>query len=163
MEDSVEYLGFVIDRHGRHISRDKTNALIEMPFSTDFSQLPPFLRMIDQNSKFLPKLFAKFAVFHEFLKNDAQWEGGAECQNTFEAIKNDLAEASHLVHFILKTAICLADDASHLGIGAVLCHRLFDGTEKPVEHASKTSPAERNYGQNVEKAIALVLGVEKFH
>lgn len=66
MEDSVEYLGFVIDKNGRHISGEKTKALFEMPSPADISQLRSFLGMVNHYSKLLPQLSAKCAVFISF-------------------------------------------------------------------------------------------------
>ena len=46
----------------------------------------------------------------------------------------------------------------------VLSHVLDDGIERPIAYVSKTlSPSEKNYAQIEKEALALVLGVRKFH
>ena len=71
-----------------------------------------------------------------------------EQKQGFQKSKQLLLPSQTLVHFDPKLEIVLACDASAYGIGAVLSHRLPDGTEKPVGFASRTlSTAEKKYSQ----------------
>lgn len=58
----------------------------------------------------------------------------------------------------------MAVDASGYGIGAVVSHRLPDGSEQSIEYVSHSlSKSECNYAQ-VEKAVlSLMFGIKKFH
>jgi hypothetical protein len=57
-----------------------------------------------------------------------------------------LQSADLLVHFNPDLKLVLASDASNYGIGAVLSHKMPDGTERPIGYVSRSlNPAERNY------------------
>ena len=164
MADSVEYLGFVIDRNGRHISRDKVKAVLEMPRPQDISQLRSFLGMINHYAKFIPNLSTRLDPFHKLLQKEVEWNWDERCEKHFNLIKQELGNATMLVHFNPKLPVILAADASPTGIGAVISHRCPGGTEKPIAHASKTlTTAEKNYAQIEKEALGLVFGVKKFH
>ena len=85
-------------------------------------------------------------------------------QAAFLESKQPLTSARLLIHFNPKFEIFLACDASSCGIGAVLAHRLPDGSEKPIAFASHTlSSAEKNYSQMEKEGLACVFGVNRFH
>ena len=71
---------------------------------------------------------------------------------------------SVLVHFNPDLDLVLMCDASSYGIGAVLAHRMPDGSERPIGYASRSlSSAQRNYSQLEKEALALVFGIKRFH
>ena len=82
----------------------------------------------------------------------------------FQRSKEFLKSSRLLVHFDSPKKLTLACDASKHGVGAVPSHRMDDGSEHPIEFASRTlSNAERNYSNLEREALALVFGVKKFH
>ena len=49
-------------------------------------------------------------------------------------------------------------------MGAVLSHKLDDGSEHPVAYASRSlTPAERKYSQLDKEGLAIIFGVKRFH
>lgn len=55
-QESVEYLGHIIDAAGLHKSSEKERAIVDAPAPTDISQLRSFLRMINFYGRFIPDL-----------------------------------------------------------------------------------------------------------
>ena len=85
-------------------------------------------------------------------------------QEAFQKSKDLLLSSKVLVHFDPKLPVVLACDASSYGIGAVLAHKMSDGTEKPIGFASRTlSVAEQQYSQIEKEGLSCVFGVQRFH
>ncbi|CAF0711795.1 unnamed protein product [Adineta steineri] len=163
LQDSVEYLGFIVDKNGVHTSPSKTKAIVEMPYPTNISQLRSYLGMVNHYAKFIPNLTDRLAPFYLLLKKNTKWDWTSTCTQAFTAIKQSLIGPLVLTHYDPKIPLVLAADASNTGVGAVIYHRYSDGTEKAIAHASKTlTPTEKNYAQIEKEALALVYGVQKF-
>ena len=60
--------------------------------------------------------------------------------------------------------LVMAAELSTYGLAAILSHRFLDGTEQPIEYASRTlSSSERNYAQVEKEVLAIVFRIKKFH
>ncbi|XP_033212172.1 uncharacterized protein K02A2.6-like [Belonocnema kinseyi] len=69
-----------------------------------------------------------------------------------------------LAHYDPDEELTLACDASHYGLAAILSHRYKDGSEKPIEFASKKIPdKELNRAINDKEAAAIVFGFKQFY
>jgi hypothetical protein len=163
-QNSVEYLGHIIDKAGIRPSPKKVEAILKAPAPGDQSQLRSFLGGVNYFGKFIGQLADLSAPLNNLLKQDVQWDWSKEANDAFTKLKEALASMDVLVHYDPKLTLGLACDASSVGLGAVLFHRYPDGTERPIAYASKTlNQAERNYSQIEREALSIIFGVKKFH
>ncbi|KRX52529.1 Transposon Tf2-9 polyprotein [Trichinella sp. T9] len=142
----------------------KRTAIVNMPLPKNIAKLRSFLRMYNYYTEFIPKLAEMCSPLNQLLRKDARWKWTGEHTKAVERVKRLLNSPLLLTHYHPEWLIVLAADASNKGIGAVVYHRLSDGTVKVIAHASKKlNAAERNYGQIEKEVLALVYGVKKLH
>ena len=100
---------------------------------------------------------------YRLLRKEVSWNWNNQCDRAFRRIKNLLCSNKLLVHYDPSRPLLLACDASPYGVGAVLSHKMSDGSEQPVYFASRSlSKAEQNYSQLDKEGLAVVFGVKKF-
>ena len=138
MSSSVIYLGHKIDSEGLHPLPDKVRAIVEAPCPSNPKQLKAYLGLITYYAKFLPNLSSLLSPLYKLLHKDITWQWEDEQQNAFDKSKELLTSSNLLIHFNPELPILLACDASNYGIGAVLAHRMPDGSERPIAYASRS-------------------------
>ena len=148
MKTSVEYLGHRISSQGIHPLESKKDAIIHAPRPQNLQQLRSYLGLLNYYGNFIQNLSTIAHPLYNLLKNDVEWNWDESCDQAFQATKEALTSSDVLVHFDPKLPISLAEDASAYGIGAMISHRLQDGSERPIAFASRSlSNAEQNYTQ----------------
>ena len=127
-------------------------------------QLKSYLGLLTYYGKFLPNLSTHLAPLYELLRQKVEWKWKSAQEKSFCKSKQLLTSSQLLVHFDPKLALTLACDASAYGIGAVLAHRMPDGSEKPIGYASRTlNKAERNYSQLEKEGLSCIFGIKRFY
>ncbi|XP_044747447.1 uncharacterized protein K02A2.6-like [Coccinella septempunctata] len=163
-QDSIEYLGYIIDKEGLHTSESKTVAIKNAEAPTNVSELKSFLGMVNYYGRFIPNLSTILHPLYELLKKDKKWDWSDNCRKAFEQIKSFLASPRVLVHFDPLMKIKLTVDASPYGVAAVLSHILPTGIDRPIAFASRTlSNSEKNYSHIEKEGLAIIFAVLKFH
>ena len=160
---SVSYLGHLIDSEGLHPLPSKVKAIQDAPTPRNVQELKAYLGLLTYYGKFLPNLSTVLAPLYELLRKNQHWKWCASQSRAFQKSKELLTSATLLVHFDPTLPLVLACDASQYGIGAVLAHKLPDGSERPIGYASRSlNAAEKNYSQLEKEGLACVFGVKRF-
>ncbi|XP_065092789.1 uncharacterized protein K02A2.6-like [Ochlerotatus camptorhynchus] len=157
----VKYLGHIIDRDGIRTDPEKVSAISQMPPPRNVTELRSFLGAVNYYAKFIKEMHLLRKPFDQLLQKDRQWDWKEECKRSFLRFKELLKSDLVLTHYNPQLQIVVAADASNTGIGANIRHRFPDGTEKVIQHASRSlTPTERGYGQIDKEALALVYAVQ---
>ena len=91
-----------------------------------------------------------------------KWHWGKEENEPFEALKNQLAEAS-MMAYDKDVPTEVVTDASPVGLGAIIVQEK-QGVKRAVAYASRSlSDVERQYSQTEKEALAVVWACERFH
>ena len=161
---AVAYLGHVISAEGLRTSDVKVKAIVDAPAPRNVTELRSFLGLVNYYGKFLPDLATTLSPLYSLLQKQKRWTWEQRQKDAFKSVKDLLMSSRVLVHFDDSLPLVLACDASPYGLGAVLSHRMPDGTERPVGFSSRTlAKAEQNYSQLDKEALAIVFGVKKYH
>ena len=160
----IEYLGHVISSKGLEPATSKVTAIVDAPSPHNVSQLKSLLGLVNYYGKFLPNLSTTLAPLYRLLRQGVKWQWKPDEAAALTEVKEALQSPNLLVHFDSTKPLVLACDASPVGVGTVISHRLDDGTEKPISYASRTlSAAERKYSQLDKEALAIIFGVKHYH
>ena len=131
MQSTVDYLGHRIAEDGLHPTPDKIKAIMEAPAPTNVHQLRAFLGTVIYYAKFLPNISSVLARLYRLLKKDSKWSWGRAKNIAIQEAKSGLTSSSVLTHYDLAKELFLDCNASPYGVGAVLSHKMEDGSRNP--------------------------------
>lgn len=162
-QSSIKYLGHIIDANGIRPNPEKVEAISRMPPPSDVSTLRSFLGAVNFYGKFVKEMHQLRHPLDKLLKKDVKWLWTPECQLSFDRFKRILQSGLLLTHYDPKLPIVVAADASNTGVGAVILHKMPDGSIKAIQHASRSlTAAEKSYGQPEKEALGIIFAVTKF-
>ena len=162
--NAVDFLGYNITSNGIRPTSKLYNAILYAPIPDNKNTLQSFLGLLNFYHTFLPMKADVIEPLHELLRKNTKWSWTNVHQKSFDAVKQLLTSNKLLICFDSTKEIILTVDASPIGVGAVLAHRMPDGKELPVAfHSKALTSAEKNYSQLDREALAIITGVKKFH
>ena len=138
MQTSVDYLGYRIDAAGLHPLEEKVEAIRDAPMPKSITEFKSYIGLLSYYGKFLPNLSSTLYPLYQLFQKDQPWEWVAQQDKAFNKSKQFLMSAKFLAHYDPSLKLTLACDASSYGLGAVLAHKMPDGSEHPTGYASCT-------------------------
>ncbi|XP_049278095.1 uncharacterized protein K02A2.6-like [Anopheles funestus] len=155
----IEYLGFIIDRRGLKPNPAKIEAILKLPAPTNVSEVRSFLGAVNYYGRFVPKMRDLRYPLDVLLKNETTFVWTRECESAFKRFKEILASDLLLTHYDPNAEIVVSADASAVGLGATISHKL---KLKVVQHASRAlTTAENKYSQIDREGLAIIFAVKK--
>ena len=158
----TDYLGHVISERGIEVSPEKVAAVRDWPQPEDATDIRSFLGTANYYRRFIRGYATIAAPLHRLTEKDSMFVWTGECQDAFNKLKEQLAEAPVLKFPVPNVRYVLDTDASNTGIRAVLS-QIVDGEERVLGFASRTlSKPERNYCVTRRELLAVVHFVKYF-
>ena len=150
-------------KKGRKPDPERAKAIKNMLSSDNVTKLQALVDLARYYSIYIAEMNEPRASFNEVLKMDKIRRWTTECEKALPENKCLLSDFA-LAHPDQKKELIVSSDTSDYGIGAVLLHRLGDGSTIPISHASRTLlSTERNYCQIEKKSLLIIYVFNKFH
>ncbi|PIK37700.1 hypothetical protein BSL78_25470 [Apostichopus japonicus] len=134
---SIQFVGHIVSDNGILPDPEKTKALRDMPRPENIHDVRRFLGIVNQFSKFSPKLSDLSQPIRELLQKDKQWVWNEPQERSFNEIKLECLSGTCLALFDPNLETKVASDASKRGLGACLYQRQQGGEWRLVFCASR--------------------------
>ena len=164
LADTVTYLGYRIDKIGIKPCQSKVETLLRAKYPENLKSLEAFLGGAMYYARFIEGMSTICEPLNRLRRAEVKWRFEKEEKRAFDKLKKALASSAVLTPYNPNLEVKIDTDSSKTGLGAVISHIMPDGSERPIEFASRTlNNAERNYSQIEKEALSLVWGVKRFH
>ncbi|CAI5711096.1 unnamed protein product [Peronospora effusa] len=159
----ISLLGCIVGKNGVRPDPEKIKAITDWPVPVDVKGLRKFLGLAAYLHKY-SRNYAEMTVHLScLLKKNVKWNWDADCQRSFERIKQSLMQSPVLAIADQDRPFHVVCDASDFAIGCALMQYDTDGAERVVCYQSRQlQPAERNYPVHDKELLAMKYALAKF-
>ena len=162
----VKYLGRIISKDGQRMDPSAVEAILQMPSPSSRQELQSFLGYLSYVRRHVPDLGHITPTLSSLLKKNVKFVWTDKHEEAFQQCKKLAGNMATLAHFDEKLELVLTTDASPVGIGACLSHKIVEGNKtylRPIAYASRSlTPAERNYAQIEREGLAVHWAINYF-
>ena len=162
----VKYVGRIINKDGQKMDPSAVEAILQMPSPSSRQELQSFLGYLSYVRRHVPALSQTTPTLSALLKKNVKFVWTNEHERAFQKCKELAGNMATLAHFDENLELVLTTDASPVGIGACLSHKVTEGNKtclRPIAYASRSlTPAERNYAQIDREGLAVHWAINYF-
>ena len=128
MKEEVLFLGYVVSARGISADPEKVRAMVEFPTPCNLRSLRAFLGLTSHYRWFVPRFSAVAQPLYRLTRKSVPYKWTTDCEVAFTHLKRALTEAPVLVYPQFGHPFLLENDASGMGLRAVLSQKQEDGT-----------------------------------
>lgn len=165
-KSQIEFLGYIVSASGITPSPKKVEAIRNYKKPETINDLRRFLGMINFYRTSIQNAAQIQAPLNEFQKGNPKkhqelvWS--QEQLDSFDKLKNSLAEATLIVHPDVSATLALFVDASNFSIGAVV-QQMEKDEWKPLAYFSRNlSPPQQKYSAYDRELLAIYEAIKYF-
>uniref|UniRef100_A0AAV1TQX9 Reverse transcriptase domain-containing protein n=1 Tax=Peronospora matthiolae TaxID=2874970 RepID=A0AAV1TQX9_9STRA len=161
--NEIPLLGCIGGKNGVRPDPEKIKAISDWPVRVDVKELRKFLVLAAYLHKY-SRNYAEMTVhLSRLLKKNERWLWNAECQHSFDGIKQRLIQSPVLAIVDQYRPFHVVCHASDFAIGCALMQYDSDGVERFVCYQSRhLQAAERNYPVHNKEILAMKYALAKF-
>lgn len=162
-KSSCIFLGYLIDKHGYHVTEDKIRAIKEFRHPATQAEARSFLGLMNFVDKFIPNR-ADHTHHLQGMLREKQFYWNQELQEEFDFMRNEALKSIRTLGFFDPShETNLYVDASPVGLGAILSQSDLAGIKRIIACASKSlTETEKRYPQTQKEALSVVWAAERF-
>uniref|UniRef100_A0AAV1V8N4 Reverse transcriptase domain-containing protein n=1 Tax=Peronospora matthiolae TaxID=2874970 RepID=A0AAV1V8N4_9STRA len=152
----IPLLGCTVGKNGVRPDPEKIEAITDWPVPVDVKGLQKFLGLAAYLNKY-SRNYAEMTVhLSRLLEKNERWLWNAECQRSFDGIKQSLIQSPVLAIADQDRPFHVVCDASGFAIGCALMQYDLEGVERVVCYQSRQlQPAERKYPVHDKELLAM--------
>ena len=126
-------MGDVLSGEGLKVSSERVKAIVEAPTPQNQSEVRRFLGSVQFCAKFIPNFATISSPLCDIASKDVKWQWESKA---FQEIKDLLTRAPVMAYMYHGQGATtrLTNDASPVGVGAILEQKQQDGTYRPILH-----------------------------
>ena len=154
------FLGHSISKNGISPPSDRVELLKDYPVPQTRKELQRALGMFNWFRKYIPNYSAVSGPLHKLLKKKAHFIWSAECEQSFQTLKDSLLGSTALAFPRFDLEFRLAVDTSSKGIGYMLYQIHEDENPRVVRFGSKgLSKWQHSYGPTKLELLGVVTSI----
>ena len=159
----VTFLGHLITSDGIQPLPEKVKAILDYPLPTSIKGLRTFNGMVSYYRRFITNCADVLQPLTDLLRGKTKKLTITDAaQQSFERIKQAIAQSVMLSHQLPDAPLSLAVDASDLAVGAVLQQRVNTVWQPLAFFSRRLQPAETRYSTFGRELLAMYLAVKHF-